>query len=166
MSRHIRYKIPASDQDYHRKLRGALLQLVLECQAQHDETRPLSVLDVGSGRGELLNDLRRIGVETYGTDIDDQCIAMSSEYGEISKVNIYQLSEVFPPTSFDVVVCSHVLEHLESPKQGIEQLKRVSRKHLILAVPNLARMGNLKLTRRQPIFVNRGHQVGWDTDHF
>ncbi|QFR39033.1 class I SAM-dependent methyltransferase [Candidatus Gracilibacteria bacterium 28_42_T64] len=41
----------------------------------------------------------------------------------------------FPDNSFDLVVSSHVLEHLPSFDKGLSELKRVSKKHVFFAVP-------------------------------
>jgi len=41
----------------------------------------------------------------------------------------------FKSGSFDVVYCSHVLEHLENPWIGVAELKRVSRSKVIVILP-------------------------------
>jgi 2-polyprenyl-3-methyl-5-hydroxy-6-metoxy-1,4-benzoquinol methylase len=69
---------------------------------------------------------------------------------------------------FDVIVLSHVLEHLRDPIAGIESLLSLLNPggKLIIAVPNLARpevMLNGLLRRH---YVNRGHVYGWDRSHF
>lgn len=41
----------------------------------------------------------------------------------------------FKSRGFDVVYCSHVLEHLEDPGQGLDELKRVSQKTVAVILP-------------------------------
>lgn len=41
----------------------------------------------------------------------------------------------FESRCFDLVYCSHVLEHLEDPGEGLAELKRVSRKTVAVIVP-------------------------------
>ena len=67
------------------------------------------------------------------------------------------------PKYFDLVVCSHVLEHMENPKAAIDVLQRVSAKWILIAVPNLARLANFMI--REARLVNKGHMVGWDCHH-
>lgn len=41
----------------------------------------------------------------------------------------------FKPRTFDLVFCSHVIEHLEDEWEGINELKRVSRDRVAVVVP-------------------------------
>lgn len=164
-TRHLQLEIDQATQDYHRVLRAAVMRLVHECQ-QRAGRNDLAVLDVGCGRGELLADLVSTGAKAQGVDLQEECVALSRQYADACLGNIYELPTLFGTSSFDVVIASHVLEHLESPRQGVEMLKQVTRKWLILAVPNLAEFRNLRWRQNQPGFVNRDHQVGWDPAHF
>ena len=51
----------------------------------------------------------------------------------------------FRDDSFDTVLCSEVLEHLEHPVDALRELNRVARRHIILTVPRepLWRIGNM-----------------------
>lgn len=42
----------------------------------------------------------------------------------------------FPRDNFDLVICMEVLEHLDRPHDGLAELCRVSRRWLLLSVPN------------------------------
>ncbi len=165
MTEHIQLDISESIRDYHQRLRRGLCSLVAECQRREGRSE-LHILDVGCGRGELLLELRALGAHVSGVDIEPQCVALSSQYGDVQQGSIYDLRDLYRNEQFDIVIASHVLEHLEAPKQGVEALKAVTRKYLILAVPNLAEVRNLRLFARNPGYVNRGHQVGWDAPHF
>ena len=41
----------------------------------------------------------------------------------------------FPANSFDLVVCSEVLEHLDDVRQAVSELTRVSARHVLISVP-------------------------------
>lgn len=95
-----------------------------------------TVLDVGCGRGEFLYLLREKGFEVAGCDIDDVCLQKSSPFAPVKKVDILELSQAYPKNSFDLVSCLHTLEHALHPYAALLELKRVTRKYILLAVPN------------------------------
>ena len=95
-----------------------------------------SVLDVGCGRGELLYLLKRKSFEVQGCDIDGVCLKKSAHFAQVKKANASELSQVYSKNSFDLVTCIHVLEHTLHPLITLQQLKRVTKKYILLAVPN------------------------------
>lgn len=101
--------------------------------------RPKSILDVGCGEGFTLEKLRkaRIGTHLEGVDYLDLAIKLGKkEHPDLTlkKGSIYDLK--YKDNSFDVVICSEVLEHVEDPQKGLEELVRVSKKYCVLSVPN------------------------------
>jgi len=42
----------------------------------------------------------------------------------------------YKDNSFDLVICSEVLEHLENPQKALRELIRVSKKYILVSVPN------------------------------
>jgi len=42
----------------------------------------------------------------------------------------------YKDNSFDLVICTEVLEHLEEPTKAFKEMLRVSKKYLIISVPN------------------------------
>lgn len=105
-------------------------------------TRPLNietVLDVGCGEGFTLARLKKekIGKSYEGIEYDETAIELGKKLYptlEIKKGDIYSLP--YKDNSFDLVVCTEVLEHLENPKKAYKELIRVSRKYILLSVPN------------------------------
>lgn len=104
--------------------------------------RPLnidSVLDVGCGEGFTLARLskEKIGKEFEGIEYDEGAITLGKKLYprlKITKGDIYDLP--YKSNSFDLVVCTEVLEHLENPKKAYRELVRVSKKYILLSVPN------------------------------
>jgi len=52
----------------------------------------------------------------------------------IERQDLHSLS--YGDRSFDIVLCSQVLEHVADPVRAIAELKRVAKKKLIISVPN------------------------------
>lgn len=98
-----------------------------------------SILDVGCGEGYTLAKLKEsgIGKKLDGVDNLDQAIETGKRlFKDISlkKGDIYKLD--YKDNSFDLVICTEVLEHLEFPEKALREMRRVSRKHILLSVPN------------------------------
>lgn len=103
------------------------------------QLKPQSILDVGCGEGFTLEKLRkeRIGKKLVGVDFLDRAIKIGKEIHpkiELKKGSIYDLK--FKDNTFDLVICSEVLEHLDDPEKGLEEIARVTKKYAVLSVPN------------------------------
>jgi 2-polyprenyl-3-methyl-5-hydroxy-6-metoxy-1,4-benzoquinol methylase len=85
------------------------------------------ILDVGCGEGYFRS---LIGPERYvGLDIVGRADVV---------VNLDHGSLPFPDATFDCVVCTDVLEHLEHIHAMLDELLRVSRRYIIISLPNPA----------------------------
>lgn len=118
-------------------------------------TKPLhidSVLDVGCGEGFTLDRLQRekIGKSYEGIEYEQSAVDLAKKlYPSLTfkQGDIYKLP--YKSNSFDLVVCTEVLEHLENPKKAYRELIRVSKKYILLTVPNepfftIQRIGRLQ----------------------
>jgi len=91
-----------------------------------------SLLDVGCGRGFLLNYIGdNTNLETTGCDLYDSIPTL--KMAAYKRGTIYKLP--FEDKSFDVVTCSHTIEHLRDVQPALEELKRVARKQVIIVTP-------------------------------
>lgn len=91
-----------------------------------------TLLDVACGRGFLLNYIAdHSNLETTGCDLLDKVDALKKS--AYKKGSIYNLP--FEDKSFDVVTCSHCIEHLRDLPKAIAELKRVARKQVIIVTP-------------------------------
>jgi hypothetical protein len=125
-----------------------------------------SLLDYGSGRGETMDYASRLGMRCFGLDSDPRCVELSSRYGAASLLDISRASQQVKPNSYDVVACFHVLEHVDNPKATLNMLGRAANKYVLIAVPNLQRIPNLRKPHAQPTTCNTGHLQSWDHAHF
>lgn len=98
------------------------------------------VLDAGCGEGVLSCLVAQQGIEVVGTDISQSNLRGAKDLAEEWDVDVvfYQSdaeSLPFPDESFDVVLSSHVLEHLPNLDQGLRELYRVTRSMALIAMP-------------------------------
>lgn len=137
--------------------------------------RPLnidSVLDVGCGEGFTLYRLQKekIGKEFEGIEVDAGAIELGKKLYPrlvIKQGDIYKLP--YKSNSFDLVVCTEVLEHLENPRKAYKELVRVSKKYILLSVPNEPFFTWQRLVRFQNILelgAHPEHIQRWTTRAF
>lgn len=98
-----------------------------------------NVLEVGAGEGSILSWLSQ-----WDFCKDLNCVEISeSGIGLIKSKNIKYLNDIllfdgyqipYPDNHFDLVICSHVLEHVEHERILLREIKRVS-KYQIFEVP-------------------------------
>jgi ubiquinone/menaquinone biosynthesis C-methylase UbiE len=91
------------------------------------------ILDVGCGNGYLLNKIASLNpnIQCHGADIAPR--NLHKENIVIHDVNITDMP--FPDHSFDMVICTHLLEHLRDPQEALKELIRVTKRRLIIVVP-------------------------------
>jgi len=91
------------------------------------------ILDVGTGRGELLELLTKKGITAYGIEVSKSRIDnMTQKQLNVRYGDAYTIP--FPDKYFDCVVMSEVLEHLENPPLAIKEINRVLKRDGILAI--------------------------------
>ena len=115
------------------------------------------MLDVGCGRGELLGRLKAAGFEAAGLDPEPGCVAASAAKAPTELGGLDDIPAKFPGRTFDAVVCSHVLEHVDDPLGGAKRLAAACSPGgvVIAAVPNVLR----------PVRVLRSLRGGLTPDH-
>lgn len=86
-----------------------------------------NLLDIGCGKGHFLAVARDMGFSpVVGVEPNSQTAANArQEYG-LEIVPLLDRS-IFPEDNFDVVTMLHVIEHLFSPKQELETVRRILR---------------------------------------
>jgi len=122
-----------------------------------------SVLDIGSGKGELAHDLvARASARVVGVDHDPSHLAFArSHYAHADlEFRAGNVLETLPSGHFDVVVMSNVLEHL-GPR--VEFLRQVSSsatpRTILIRVPLYERDWTV------PLKAEVGLPSYWDPDH-
>jgi SAM-dependent methyltransferase len=120
------------------KLQNALYTLrVREVEAVAN-SGPGRVLDVGCGRGVLLQEFRRRGWGVQGTELSEKASSYARQTLKIP-VEIGRLETIrFPANHFDAVTLWHVLEHVEDPRALLTEIRRILKPDgvFLVAVPN------------------------------
>ncbi len=126
-----------------------------------------AVLDVGSGRGEIMEKVAAAGYRANGCDLDKECVRMSSRFGEVVELDIAEIDAGSFSGNFECVILSHVLEHMPNPRDLIMRLAGISNRYLIVSVPNPSYTHLLARTLSGRIdYANRRHLCSWDWFHF
>ena len=98
-----------------------------------------NVLDLGSGDGLMLSLLKDKGIEGRGLDISDQGVAKANSKGLITEVFDFGSKPLpFADNSFDSVLMLDILEHLYDPLTVLREAARVSKKSVVVGVPNFS----------------------------
>jgi len=108
------------------KFRGAEDYVRERQRIYADRFRELdSVLDVGCGRGELLQVLNEAGIPARGIDISAECVALCRAKAlEAEKADLFEHLRDQADTSLGGIVCSQVVEHL--PPERVPELVRLA----------------------------------------
>ncbi|HEY4035819.1 MAG TPA: bifunctional 2-polyprenyl-6-hydroxyphenol methylase/3-demethylubiquinol 3-O-methyltransferase UbiG [Ktedonobacteraceae bacterium] len=107
---------------------GYFRRLLIE--QQRIDPQGTKVLDVGCGGGLLAEEFACLGCQVTGIDPSEPSLATARKHAQQSGLDIsYQvgLGEQLPfaDTSFDIVVCCDVLEHVDNVAQVIQEISRV-----------------------------------------
>ncbi len=142
-------------------------KVALSLLADHEKNLTgMKLLDYGCGRGETLNYASELGMIPTGLDVDPECVRIASEKGHAKILNLEDVHAQVSEKNYDIVTCFHVLEHVDNPKEVLSMLGKCARKYVLVAVPNLRQINNLRRPRREPNKVNQGHLQSWDHAHF
>jgi ubiquinone/menaquinone biosynthesis C-methylase UbiE len=91
-----------------------------------------SVVDIGCSKGYLLNRIRQryANASLEGLDLENQLIDKRIHF---TRGSITALP--FADNAFDIVICTHTIEHIVSVDLAIQELVRIAKKKLIVVTP-------------------------------
>lgn len=92
-----------------------------------------SALDVGAGNGFLLRNLVQVLKRTRIAGVDAVQLSSREDYFEFHKGLLPSLP--FKDKEFDLLTCTHVIEHVPDIDASINELIRVARKFILVVVP-------------------------------
>ncbi len=98
--------------------------------------RGMKVLDVGCATG-FLKDLIKTKVDYYGVDYNDYFVKYCNKKGlNVKKCDLAKEKLPFKDESFDIVWCSHFIEHLSTREQinAAEEISHVLKKGGVLFI--------------------------------
>ncbi|CAN5766007.1 bifunctional 2-polyprenyl-6-hydroxyphenol methylase/3-demethylubiquinol 3-O-methyltransferase UbiG [soil metagenome] len=99
-------------------------------QTLHNGPAELTVLDVGCGGGSLSLLFSRAGCDVSGVDVDGAAIECARQQGTAkgfsARFDVASAEALpFAAASFDVVICSEVLEHVDDFEAALSEIYRV-----------------------------------------
>lgn len=113
---------------------------------QDIDKEELKVLDAGCGTGVDYQNLKKLNIDYTGVDITPKVVEVAKDL--FPKANFVQgdIEDLqFDDGEFDVVFARHVIEHLESYSDAVEEMKRVADKRVIVLHHKLTRAKKEKL---------------------
>lgn len=121
-----------------------------------DHKKPISILDIGCGRDISLFKFKKKEDKYFGCDYYKNPKIKIDGYVQID-LNKEAINEKFKNKKFDVIFCGEVVEHLFSPDDLLEEIRKLMHKNsiLILSTPNLGYYINrvLLLFGISPLFL-------------
>jgi 2-polyprenyl-3-methyl-5-hydroxy-6-metoxy-1,4-benzoquinol methylase len=114
------------------------LEKTLFSAAGKSNAKP-SVLDIGCATGALLDFLRGKGWRVTGVEISP-CAIYAKNERNLDVRNIPLEENNFPDNSFDVILASHLIEHLNAPKTFLEETYRVLKNNgsIFITTPDIS----------------------------
>jgi SAM-dependent methyltransferase len=97
-----------------------------------------TVAEIGCGDGSVLDELGRrgIGARRTGMDISSSAVAIAGARPGVTEVQQFDGSRIpADDGAFDLVLATHVLEHVPMPEPLVDELRRVARRALVIEVP-------------------------------
>ncbi|MBU7014839.1 MAG: class I SAM-dependent methyltransferase [Theionarchaea archaeon] len=96
-----------------------------------------SIIDVGCGDGVVLWHLESVGVHQVGVDLSLTRLHRTQSRCHFLCVQAEATQLPFFDRTFDIVVCTDVLEHLPNMEKAVSELARIctDRGHILIGVP-------------------------------
>jgi len=130
-----------------------------------------AVLEAGCGNGYITAVLAEYFKNMTAFDIDETKVAQAKAKGIDGAVfgvnSIYESG--YADGSFDLVVSTEVFEHLENPAAALAEVARISKKYILLSVPNEPLWSFMNMVRFKYLssFGNTpGHINRWSVKSF
>lgn len=99
---------------------------------KHIDPAAESVIDIGCGKGYLLERIKQVypGTRLSGLDLEEKLRYDGIAFfrGSVTKLP-------FPDGHFDTVICTHTIEHIIPLQRAIDELVRVAAKQVIIVTP-------------------------------
>jgi 2-polyprenyl-3-methyl-5-hydroxy-6-metoxy-1,4-benzoquinol methylase len=104
-----------------------------------NDLKPTTILDAGCGEGFILSEIKKKGIGNHfeGVDYSENALMIGRNLFPsllFRQGDIYSLP--YNDNTFDLVICTEVMEHMEQPEKVLDEIVRVSIRYCLLSVPN------------------------------
>lgn len=107
-----------------------------------------NILDIGCSTGSLSKCLALSGKKVHGIDVLETAIEIAKDFNYDPNI-IYEvrdfLKQPFPENSFDCILFTETIEHVDNPAQYLKEFYRILKPegYLILSTPNATSLKNI-----------------------
>jgi SAM-dependent methyltransferase len=114
-------------------------QVLVEKLTKYAPDNKIRMLEMGAGLGYTLKTAKEKGWEVFGTEISPFAVRYAKEKLGLEIFNGGLDEAKFPEEFFDLIVMTHVLEHLTNPYKYLERVFSILKKSgsLYVVVPNI-----------------------------
>jgi len=116
------------------KRRAELESVSLKLPARGISSPPLRLLDIGCGMGGYLLAGRELGFDVYGVEPSESHSYIGRQVFGLPITTAYFDKSKFDPASFDLVVLSHVIEHIFDPAEFMIDVAQVLKPNGVILV--------------------------------
>jgi 2-polyprenyl-3-methyl-5-hydroxy-6-metoxy-1,4-benzoquinol methylase len=106
------------------------------------------LLDVGSGNGIYLQQMRALGWQVEGVETDPKACAISRDkYGLVIHAGELE-GQALPADSYDAITLNHVIEHVHDPVALLKECRRIVKPggKVIVTTPNVGSFGHQRFS--------------------
>ena len=100
-----------------------------------------NILEIGCGPGGILKFFQDKGFTVQGVDFDEEHL----EYGRKNNLNLLNEKSLNKSSKFDLIILSHVLEHIKDPIGEIKKIKNYLKNDslIYIEVPSIQMINNM-----------------------
>lgn len=143
----IGYKDYIADEKNHRKN----ARRILDAAGKIKDLRNAEILDIGCAFGFLLDEAKKAGANgLYGVEISSYASGYAKDKLGLKNITANIMLENFESDFFDAVFLIGTIEHLISPREVLNSIKRVLKKDGILIITTIDTKGMIPLYSIKP----------------
>jgi len=132
-----------------------------------------NIIEIGSGEGDIINlikNLKKKEFNIYASDISIDILRDNIPREKNLFLIVFDINNIpLKQNTFDLIICSEILEHLKEVDNPLQEINRISKKYILFSVPrepvwrflNIARLRYLKNFGNTP-----GHLLHWSKKQF